>query len=129
MNTAQLASSTLNPLAETGTSPPTPQDGSVMTRRQAMIDEARYGRDRAERLLRSLIDARTSAGRGLSLMKRPDLVRDMPKVDSAVEGVQELIETYSRMVDELLLELTDEDLDLIELANEAERRDRLSEAA
>lgn len=90
--------------------------GPAAGRREAMIAEARFGRDRAERLLRSLIDARSSAGRGLSLLQRPELVRETPMVESAIEGVRELMETYSRIVDELVSDMTDEDLDLIEAA-------------
>ncbi len=90
-------------------------------RRSELINRTMSDRDRAEALLRSLIDARASARRGLSPLRRPELLRPegsgqtgSPSVDAAIEGTRRLIETYNRVLEDLAHELDDTDIALLE---------------
>lgn len=82
---------------------------------QRVVLETNAARDRAEALLRGLMDAKEQSERQLATLKRPDAykaVTGKSSIDNAIASTRRLIETLNRELDRLRRE-GDEDAALL----------------
>lgn len=88
-----------------------------MTERQRILLKTAADRDRAETLLRQLIDAKTVSEKNLADTKQPDFLKQVTgksALDNAIQSTQRMIETLNRTLDQFKRELSDEDLALLD---------------
>ncbi len=88
------------------------------TERQRILVETTDARDKAQTLLRGLLDARTTCERHISegngssdLLKR---VTGQSSIDNAIASTQQMVEALNRAINQFTRELTDEDLTMLE---------------
>ncbi len=84
-----------------------------MTERQRMLMETAAVRDKAEALLRSLLDAKAKSEAYLAELRQPDKVRQVTgrsSMDNAIASTQRMIETLNRQLEGLKRGVSEEDL-------------------
>jgi hypothetical protein len=81
-----------------------------MNTRHRILREHSAAREKAEALLRGLLDARASTRRALGDAARPVGSGVSRGLESAIASTRRLIETYTRTLDALHRDLSDDDL-------------------
>lgn len=89
-----------------------------MAARRQIVMETTATRDRAEELLRSLLDykQRSEKSLGRKPPKLPALSTSVPKtaLDSAISSTQRMIEALNRVIAQTNRDLSDADLEMLE---------------
>ena len=88
----------------------------MMKRPQDLIRETLRKREEAERLLKSLMSARTVSERNLADLHQPDLMKQVSgnsSIENAIAATRKLIESFNRVIDDLRASLSPEDVALI----------------
>lgn len=88
-----------------------------MNKRQMILLETNALRDKAEALLKGLIDAKTVTERELARLNRPDALRVVTgrsSIEEGIESTRRMIETLNRSLAQARRDLDDEDLALLE---------------
>lgn len=88
-----------------------------MTERQRILVETAAARDKAEQLLRGLVDAKKQSEKYLADAKQTDAIKAVTgrsAIDNAIASAQRMHDSLSRALAELRKELSDEDLALLE---------------
>ena len=70
-------------------------------------------RDEANRLLDSLLDAKTVSERNLASINQDDLLKRVTgnsSMDNAIKSTRRLIDSFNRVIDDLRRNLSDEDM-------------------
>ena len=86
---------------------------TTMSERQRILSETVAARDRAEKLLRGLVDARWRTEQHLERLGKPDAMRKVTgrsAMDNAIASTQRMIESLNRALEQLKRGLSDEDL-------------------
>lgn len=84
-----------------------------MSERQRILSETVAARDRAEKLLQGLVDARRRTEQHLERLGKPDAMRKVTgrsAMDNAIASTQRMIESLNRALEQLKRGLSDEDL-------------------
>jgi hypothetical protein len=84
-----------------------------MTERQRIFLQTAAARDRAEALLRELLEARDISERNLAELKTGDHLKTVTgrsSLDNAIDATRRMCETLERQVDTLRRNLSDDDL-------------------
>ena len=87
-----------------------------MNRRQQILLETTATRDRAEALLRTLLDYKTQSERNLAELKQPDIFKSVTgrsALDNAIASTQRMIEALNRVLSQSK-DLTDEDMAVLD---------------
>lgn len=74
----------------------------ALTEKQRVVLETNAARDRAEALLRGLMDAKAESEKQMAAFKRPDAykaVTGKSSIDNAIASTRRLIETLNRELD------------------------------
>ena len=90
---------------------------AAQNERQRILLETTTARDKAESLLRGLLEARAASERNLSDLNRPDpmkAVTGRSSMDNAIASTQRMIEALNRAIDQFRSTLGDEDLALLD---------------
>lgn len=90
---------------------------TVITERQRILLETATVRDRAEALLKGLLETRKTFERHTPVTSKPDALKKVTgrsSIDNAVASTQRMVEALNRTLGALRHELNDEDLALIE---------------
>lgn len=90
---------------------------AAMTERQRILLETATVRDRAEALLKGLIETKSTFERHTPAASKPDALKKVTgrsSIDNAVASTQRMVEALNRTLGQLRRELNDEDLALIE---------------
>lgn len=77
---------------------------------QQIFLETTATRDRAEALLRSLLDYKQRSEKNLAALKKPG----RSAIDSAIASTQQMVEALNRVISQTNRDLSDEDLDLLD---------------
>ncbi len=85
-----------------------------MSRRRQILSETSATRDRAQALLRSLMDHKTQSARVLPRADAFATSAGRSALDRAIRSTQRMIETLNRVLEETNAELCDEDLQLLD---------------
>lgn len=92
----------------------------MVTDRQRILLETSEAREKAETLLRGLLEARTSSEERLAQLRQPDMLKSVTgasSMDNAIKSTQRIIAALDRTLDEFRRELSDEDLAILEQPN------------
>lgn len=98
---------------------------TTMSERQRILSETVSARDRAEKLLRGLVDARWRTEQHLERLGKPDAMRKVTgrsAMDNAIASTQRMIESLNRALEQLKRGLSDEDLAEIQAEIQADLR-------
>lgn len=90
---------------------------AAMTERQRILLETATVRDRAEALLKGLIETKHSFERHAPAVTRPDALKKVTgrsSIENAVASTQRMVEALNRTLGQLRRELNDEDLALLD---------------
>lgn len=82
-----------------------------------MLLETTATRDRAEALLRTLMDCKAQSERNLADLKQSDTFKSVTgrsALDNAIASTQRMIESLNRVISHARKDLSDEDLALLE---------------
>lgn len=87
-----------------------------MNERQRILLETTAARDKAQTLLRGLVDAQAKIAvvRTGSVRAAQSIGAERTSMDSAISSVQRLIETYNRELEQFRDQLSDEDIALLD---------------
>jgi hypothetical protein len=88
----------------------------TLTEKQRILLETTAARDKAEALLRGLMDAKATSERHLEQIKQPDamkLVTGKSAMDNAIASTQRMLESLNRALTDLHEGLDEQDLDLL----------------
>jgi hypothetical protein len=89
----------------------------MATRRQQILDETSSTRDKAEALLRTLLDYKAQSERNLSDLKQSDsfkTVTGRSALDNAITSTQRMVEALDRVIQQTKRGLSDEDLAVLD---------------
>ncbi|MEC9374701.1 MAG: hypothetical protein VYC34_12690 [Planctomycetota bacterium] len=92
-----------------------------ITERQRIVLETNAARDKAEALLRGLLDAKAVTERELSRLRREDpmrQVRGRSAIDNAISSTKRMIDTLNRSLEDAAHAI-DEDCELAEALDES----------
>jgi len=92
-----------------------------MTEKQRILLETTKARDKAEHLLRGLLDAKAQSERHLAELKQQDALKAVTgrsAMDNAIASAQRMLEALNRALAELKKDLTEEDLAVLEEGDE-----------
>jgi hypothetical protein len=95
-----------------------------MSQRQQIVLETIATRDRAEALLRSLLDCKAQSERNLADLRQPDIFKSVTgrsALDNAIASTQRMVEALNRVVSQAKKDLTDEDMAVLDEADGAAR--------
>jgi hypothetical protein len=92
-----------------------------MNTRHRILREHSAAREKAEALLRGLLDARASSRRAMGDAARPDGPAVSRGLESAIASTRRLVETYTRTLEALHRDLSDEDLQLLDEPDDSPR--------
>lgn len=93
-----------------------------MSKRQQILLETTATRDRAEALLRSLLDYKSQSEKNLTDLKQPDAFKTVTgrsALDNAIASTQRMIEALNRVIAQSKRDLTDEDMALLDEPGQA----------
>jgi hypothetical protein len=88
-----------------------------MSKRQQILLETTSTRDRAEALLRTLLDYKTQSERNLAEIKQPDVFKSVTgrsALDNAIASTQRMVEALNRVIAQTSKDLTDEDMAVLD---------------
>jgi hypothetical protein len=88
----------------------------AMTERQRILMQFNAAREKAESLLRGLLEAKSKSERNLAETKQRDFVKQVTgrsSMDNAIASTQRMIETLTRNINEIRQELSEEDVALL----------------
>jgi hypothetical protein len=88
-----------------------------MSQRHQILLETTATRDRAEALLRALMDCKAQSERNLVELKQADTFKSVTgrsALDNAIASTQRMIESLNRVISHAKKELSSEDLSLLE---------------
>jgi len=88
----------------------------AMNRRQQILLETTATRDRAEALLRTLLDYKSQSERNLADLKQTDIFKSVTgrsALDNAIASTQRMVEALNRVLSQSK-ELTDEDMAVLD---------------
>jgi hypothetical protein len=88
-----------------------------MNRRQQIILETTATRDRAEALLRTLLDYKNQSEKNLADLKQSDIFKTVTgrsALDNAIASTQRMIEALNRVLSQTSKDLTDEDMAVLD---------------
>ena len=89
----------------------------AMTERQRIMLETNALRDKAEALLRGLLDAKAVTEREMARLKRPDpmqLVTGRSSIDDGIASTRRMIETLNRSLAQARRDLDDDDIAMLD---------------
>lgn len=89
----------------------------AITQRQLIMLETNALRDKAEALLKGLIDAKTVTERELARLNRPDVMRlvtGRSSIEDGIASTRRMIETLNRSLAQAKRDLDDEDIALLD---------------
>ncbi len=92
-----------------------------MSKRQRILLETTAARDNAEAMLRSLLDSKARQERALAELKQTDAFKaatGRTAMDNAIASTQRIVETYNRVIAQLKKDLSEEDLAMLEEAEQ-----------
>lgn len=86
-----------------------------MSPRRQILSETTATRDRAEQLLRSLLDHKARAERTVPMLGSVAVGSGAGRraIDDAIDSTRRMVETLTRVLDDMLEELSEDDLDLL----------------
>ncbi len=90
-----------------------------MTNRQQILLETTATRDRAEALVRSLLDCKAQSERNLSDLRQPDVFKSVTgrsALDNAIASTQRMVEALNRVISQAKRDLSDEDMAVLDEA-------------
>jgi hypothetical protein len=90
-----------------------------MTNRQQILLETTATRDRAEALVRSLLDCKAQSERNLADLRQPDIFKSVTgrsALDNAIASTQRMVEALNRVISQAKRDLTDEDMAVLDEA-------------
>jgi hypothetical protein len=93
--------------------------GAAMSKRQQILLETTATRDRAETLLRSLLDCKAQSERNLADLRQPDVFKSVTgrsALDNAIASTQRMVEALNRVIAQAKRDLTDEDMAVLDEA-------------
>lgn len=85
----------------------------ALTEKQRIVLETTAARDKAEVLLRGLLDAKAASEENLQHLRQPDamkLVTGRSAMDNAITSTRRMIDSLNRALHDLQRDLSDEDL-------------------
>jgi len=85
-----------------------------MAARRQIVSETTATRERAEALLRSLLDYKQRSEKSLPRKKASPVEASKTALDSAIASTQRMIEALNRVIVQTNRDLTDEDLEMLE---------------
>jgi hypothetical protein len=88
-----------------------------MSNRNSILLETTATRDRAEALLRTLMDCKAQSERNLAELKQADTFKSVTgrsALDNAIASTQRMIESLNRVINHARRELSPEDLALLD---------------
>jgi|KBSSwiStaDraftv2_1062776.scaffolds.fasta_scaffold1703742_1 hypothetical protein len=88
-----------------------------MGKRQQILLETTTTRDRAEALLRTLLDYKSQSERNLAEIKQPDVFKSVTgrsALDNAIASTQRMVEALNRVIAQTNKDLTDEDMAVLD---------------
>ena len=88
-----------------------------MGKRQQILLETTTTRDRAEALLRTLVDYKSQSERNLAEIKQPDVFKSVTgrsALDNAIASTQRMVEALNRVIAQTNKDLTDEDMAVLD---------------
>ncbi len=85
-----------------------------MTRRRQILSQTSATRDRAQALLRSLMDHKTQTDRVRPRSASAASFVSGTALDRAITSTQRMIETLNRVLEQTMGDVTDEDLQLLD---------------
>lgn len=88
-----------------------------MSKRQQILLETTATRDRAEALLRTLMECKTQSERNLAELKQTDTFKSVTgrsALDNAITSTQRMIDSLNRVISHAKRDLSDEDLALLD---------------
>lgn len=88
-----------------------------LSQRQKILLETTTAREKAEALLRRLLESKAQSERHLAELKQPDTfkaVTGRSAMDNAIASTRRIIETLDRAVQQIKKDLTEEDLAAID---------------
>ena len=88
-----------------------------MTERQRILQETGVVRDKAEALLRGLMDAKNTSERHLASVHERDRMKALTgrsSMDNAIASTRRMIDSLDRTLSQLKSDLSDEDLSLLQ---------------
>ena len=88
-----------------------------MNRRQQILSETTATRDRAEALLRTLLDYKSQSEKNLADLKQSDVFKTVTgrsALDNAIASTQRMIEALNRVLSQTSKDLTDEDMAVLD---------------
>lgn len=89
---------------------------TLMSERQRILLETTAARDKAEALLRGLLDAKAKSEKHLSEVGQIDALKKVTgksAMDNAIASTQRMVDALNRSLQTLRRQLTDEDLELL----------------
>ena len=96
-----------------------------MSKRHQIVLETIATRDRAEALLRSLLDCKSQSERNLQDLRQPDIFKSVTgrsALDNAIASTQRMVEALNRVIAQSKKDLTDDDMALLDETVEPEAR-------
>jgi hypothetical protein len=94
-----------------------------MNERQRILLETTRERDKAEALLRELLDAKTRSEKQLAELKQTDPVKQATgrsSIDAAISSTRRMIDTLSRQIDDFKRGFSEEELAFLAHAGEGD---------
>jgi hypothetical protein len=88
-----------------------------MSQPNQILLETAATRDRAEALLRTLLDCKAQSERNLAELKQPDTFKSVTgrsALDNAIASTQRMVESLNRVINHARKELSEEDLALLD---------------
>lgn len=85
----------------------------TMDEKQRILSETIAQRDEAEALLRVLQNAKATSEENLAQLNQSDFLKKVTgksSIDNAIASTRRLVDAFNRVVDDLRLNLTDEDI-------------------
>jgi hypothetical protein len=89
----------------------------MSTKRQQILLETTSTRDKAEALLRTLLDHKAQSEKNLADLRQPDAFKTVTgrsALDNAIASTQRMVEALNRVISQTKRELTDEDLEVLD---------------
>jgi|GEM_PF-3042975 len=100
--------------------PTTPRVSGPMNPRHRILREHTSARDKAETLLRGLLDAKASTDRALGGSGKPTAQGGPRGLECAIASTRRLVEAYTRTLEAMHRDLSEEDLVLLDEVEAAE---------
>ena len=89
----------------------------MTSKRQQILLETTSTRDKAEALLRTLLDHKAQSEKNLAELRQPDAFKTVTgrsALDNAIASTQRMVEALNRVISQTKRELTDEDLEVLD---------------